>query len=191
MLVFHRYLRILFFSFWLAATTLFLASAAFSATAAMENTMDKTDLLIETNTNADMIHHPALMEFCVHLLPKPENAQSNLALRDVGKLMPWHSHVQPQEVLQAVNRLITDRLAGKEVFYSFYDEQLKKAQTGYDPIASPRIMKKRIDCLKELGIPTEFHLYHHAGHRFGTGKGTDTEHWMDLAVHFWEQQLNR
>ena len=56
-----------------------------------------------------------------------------------------------------------------------------------DPIASPLVMKRRIDALKHAGINAEFHLYHHAGHGFGTGTGTDAEGWMEKAVHFWEQ----
>lgn len=56
-----------------------------------------------------------------------------------------------------------------------------------DPIASPHVMKRRIDSPKHAGINAEFHLYHHAGHGFGTGTGTDAEGWMEKAVHFWEQ----
>lgn len=288
------------------------------------------NLLTETNTIAEMIHHPALVDFGVHLLPRPQNkGQSHLLLRDAGRLMPWHSHISPQVVVQAVNRMITDSLAGKKVFYSFYEEERKKSQTGLfyfrgeegapfalicpgggfvyvgslhegfplaevlsqkgynafvlqyrtgdgmiacedmsaalswifenaeslgvstagysvwggsagarmaahlgsfgaatfggkdlprptavimaytghgqytendpptfavvssdDTIASAYIMEKRINCLKEAGIPTEFHLYHHADHGFGTGKGTDAENWMDLAVRFWQEQIN-
>lgn len=77
-----------------------------------------------------MIYHPALADFGVHLLPKPEDVQSHLLLRDVDRLMPWHSHISPQVVVQAVNRLITDSMAGKKVFYSFYEEENKKAHTG-------------------------------------------------------------
>lgn len=324
-----RFIQFFIFSFCLIVKSLFYVPAAFSAAVTAENIMNKTDLLNETNAISDMVNHPALMDFGVHLLPRPEDKQSRLLLRDVGYLMPWHSHVQPQVVVQAVNRLITDSLAGKKVFYSFYEERSEKDRTGLfyfrgkkgapfalicpgggfvyvgslhegfppaevlsqkgynafvlqyrtgdeiiacedmaaalswifenaeslevstcgysvwggsagarmaanlgsygaavfggkdiprpaavimaytghgrytendpptfavvssdDPIASARIMKKRIDCLKELGIPAEFHLYYHAGHGFGTGKGTDAENWMDLAVHFWEQQLN-
>lgn len=108
---------------------LFYASAAFSADNT-ENGMDKSSLLTETNTIADMIYHPALADFGVHLLPRPEDVQSHLFLRDVDRLMPWHSHISPQVVVQAVNRLITDSMAGKKVFYSFYEEENKKAHTG-------------------------------------------------------------
>lgn len=122
-----------FFLFWLAAESIFFVPAAFSAAdngENMEDKMNKTALLAETDTIAQMLQHPALMDFGVHLLPRQQDKQSDLLLRDVGRLMLRHSHVQPQIVVQAVNRLITDSLAGKKVFYSFYEEQAKKIQTG-------------------------------------------------------------
>lgn len=58
-----------------------------------------------------------------------------------------------------------------------------------DPIADWNVMKQRAQALSRLGIPTEFHLYHHAGHGFGTGVGSDAEGWMDAAVKFWERNM--
>lgn len=292
--------------------------------------MNKSFLLTETNTITDMINHPALADFGEHLLPRAQDKESHLLLQDVGRLMPWHSHIMPQVIVQAVNCMITDSMAGKKVFYHFYEEQSKKTRTGLfyfrgkegapfalicpgggfvyvgslhegfplaevinqkgynafvlqyrtgdemtacedmaaalswifenaeslgistagysvwggsagarmaadlgslgaaafggkdiprpaavimaytghgrytendpptftvvssdDPIASAYVMEKRINCLKQAGIPTAFHVYHHAGHGFGTGKGTDAENWMDLAVHFWQEQINK
>lgn len=290
--------------------------------------MGERTFLTESDTVADMVNHPSFTGFGEHLVPRPQNAQSRLPLREVGRLMPWHSHVQPPVVLQAVNRMIADISAGKTVSYSFYEEQQKRARTGLfyfrgkpgapfalifpgggfayigslhegfplaeeltrkgynafvlqyrtggeaiacedmaaavswifghadslgvttdnysvwggsagarmaanlgsygaaafggkdmprpsavvmaytgygryteadpptfavvsadDPIASPRMMERRTDALKQAGIRAEFHLYRHAGHGFGTGEGTDAEGWMEHAVHFWEQQL--
>lgn len=325
----QNYCKKIFLLFLFILSGSFIVLPAFSKADSMENMMDKSYFLTETNTIADMVNHPALMDFGTHLLPRPQETQSRLLLRDVGKLMPWHSHIVPQVVLQAINRMITDSMAGKDIFYSFYQEQTKKDLTGLfyfrgkagapfalicpgggfvyvgslhegfplaeiirqkgynafvlqyrtgdemsacedmaaalswifenaerlgvssegysvwggsagarmaanlgsfgaavfggedvprpsavimaytghgrytendpptfavvssdDPIASSFVMKKRIDCLKQAGIPTEFHLYHHAGHGFGTGKGTDAENWIDLAVQFWEKQIN-
>ena len=58
-----------------------------------------------------------------------------------------------------------------------------------DPIASPRVMKRRITALNAEGVDTEFHLYRNAGHGFGVGTGSDAEGWMELAVRFWEKHL--
>lgn len=68
---------------------------------------------------AAMLDHPALAEFSRHLLPRPGDAQSGLALADVGALMPWHSHVRPHVVVDSLNRMIDDVANGLPVFYSF------------------------------------------------------------------------
>lgn len=316
--------------FLAVGTTIFLASVVSSARGNTEDDMGEYARLTEEDTVADMVNHPALAGFGDHLVPRPEDAQSNLPLREVGRLMPWHSHVRPHVVLQAVNRMIADVFAGKKVFYSFYEEQHKRARTGLfcfrgkrgapfalifpgggfayvgslhegfplaeslsrkgynafvlqyrtggevvacedmaaalswifdhadeldvttsgysvwggsagarmaanlgscgaaafggsdiprpaavimaytghsrytkadpptfavvssdDPIASPHTMERRINALKLAGIRAEFRLYHHAGHGFGTGSGTDAEGWMEHAVHFWEQQSTK
>ena len=48
-------------------------------------------------------------------------------------------------------------------------------------------MKRRIDALAAMGVPTEYHSYPGLGHGFGLGIGTVAEGWLDLAVAFWEQ----
>ena len=116
--------------FLLVGTTIFFASVACPARGSMEGDMDEPVWLTESDTIADMVNHPAFAGFGAHLIPRPQDAQSDLPLREVGRLMPWHSHVQPSVVLQAVNRMIADSSAGKTVFYDFYEEQQKRARTG-------------------------------------------------------------
>ena len=60
-----------------------------------------------------------------------------------------------------------------------------------DGIASWRIMKQRIDNLNLCGINTEFHKYENLEHGFGLGIGTTAEGWLDLAVSFWERQIDK
>lgn len=309
-------------------TVLFLASTMSFARGHSESDMDERTFLTESDTVADMVNHPAFAGFGEHLVPRPGDAQSRLPLREVGSLMPWHSYVRPSVVVQAVNRMIADSSAGKTVFYSFYEEQQKRARTGLfyfrgkpgapfalifpgggfayvgslhegfplaevlsrkgynafvlhyrsggqavayedmaaalswifrhaeeleistrgyslwggsagarmaadlgsygaaafggehvprpaavvmgytghtrytkndpptfavvsldDPIASPRVMKRRITALNAEGVDTEFHLYRNAGHGFAVGTGSDAEGWMELAVRFWEKHL--
>ena len=54
-----------------------------------------------------------------------------------------------------------------------------------DWIADWRVMKRRIDRLTALGIPTEFHAFPGLSHGFGIGTGTLAEGWVDRAVDFW------
>lgn len=290
--------------------------------------MDESVWLTESDTIADMVNHPAFAGFGVHLVPRPQDAQSDLPLREVRRLMPWHSHVRPDMVTTALNRMIDDATTGKTVFYPFHAEREKRERTGLfyfrgrpgapfalifpgggfayigslhegfplaevlsregynafvlhyrtggqavayedmaaalswifrhaeeleastqgysvwggsagarmaadlgsygaaafggeyiprpatvvmaytghdrytesdpptfavvsedDPIASPRVMERRIAALNAAGVDTEFHLYRNAGHGFGVGTGTDAEGWMELAVRFWEKHL--
>ncbi|MBD5642120.1 MAG: alpha/beta hydrolase fold domain-containing protein [Desulfovibrio sp.] len=79
---------------------------------------------------ADLLGHPALGGAAIHLLPTPEAARSNLQLKDIARLMPWHNHVRPGEAIQAINHLIDEKIAGKKVFYSFYRAISLKERTG-------------------------------------------------------------
>ncbi len=151
--------------------SIFYAQAACSAEST-ENTMG--NLLTETNTIAEMIHHPAFAGFGVHLLPRPLGSFG--AATFGGKDLP-----RPTAVIMAYTG------HGQ---YTENDPPTFAVVSSDDTIASAYIMEKRINCLKEAGIPTEFHLYHHADHGFGTGKGTVAENWMDLAVRFWQEQIN-
>lgn len=56
-----------------------------------------------------------------------------------------------------------------------------------DGIASRRTMRRRIEALDAMGVPTEFHVYPGLGHGFGLGTGTVAEGWFNLAVDFWER----
>lgn len=318
------------FFFLLVGITIFFASAAYPARGSMEGDMDEPVWLTESDTIADMVNHPAFAGFGAHLIPRPQDAQSDLPLREVGRLMPWHSHVRPGIVTAALKRMINDAMTGKAVFYPFHMERGKQERTGLfyyrgktgapfalifpgggfayvgslhegfplaevlsrkgynalvlqyrtggptvayedmaaalswifrhaeelevstqgysvwggsagarmaadlasygaaafggehiprpatvvmgytgherytkndpptfavvsqdDPIASPRVMERRIAALNAAGVDTEFHLYRNAGHGFGVGTGTDAEGWMEYAVHFWEQQLTK
>lgn len=57
-----------------------------------------------------------------------------------------------------------------------------------DGIANWRAMERRLQALRALGIPTEFHHYPGLAHGFGLGTGTVAEGWLEQAVTFWEAQ---
>jgi acetyl esterase/lipase len=60
-----------------------------------------------------------------------------------------------------------------------------------DRIASPSIMKRRADALRNAGVIVEHHKYPALGHGFGLGTGTIAEGWTDEALRFWSAQTNR
>ena len=79
---------------------------------------------------SDMLVHPSLAAFSEHLLPSPQDARSGLKLADVARLMPWHSHVRPQVVVNALNRLIEDSAKGLPVFFAFHADASARGLTG-------------------------------------------------------------
>lgn len=50
-------------------------------------------------------------------------------------------------------------------------------------------MQSRINELKELGIPTEFHAYGGVDHGFGLGVGTAANGWLSRAAAFWKKRF--
>lgn len=87
-------------------------------------------LLSRENTISDLLEHPVLKNFAVHMLPRPEDIHSSVTLENIGSLMPWHSHVRPDAVLAGINRLISDASHGQPVFYSFARDGSIAARTG-------------------------------------------------------------
>lgn len=76
----------------------------------------------------DIVTHPAFQHFGELLLPWDDNTRYyDKRLRDVGSLMPYHSHVNPDVVVEALNRMIDDVDSGKRVFNDFYTDQQKQS----------------------------------------------------------------
>ena len=70
--------------------------------------------------------------------------------------------------------------------YTRYDPPSYACCGTSDGIASWQGMKRRLDAMAAVGIPTEFHAYEGLPHGFGLGTGTVAEGWIDDAVKFWE-----
>jgi acetyl esterase/lipase len=92
--------------------------------------------LTTDNHVRDIVNHSAFQGFGERLLPWDDNSSYyNTSLKNVGSLMPYHSHVRPDIVLSAVNHLINEVNSGNTIFYDFYSNQQKqqdasKKQTG-------------------------------------------------------------
>jgi acetyl esterase/lipase len=78
------------------------------------------------STVQDLLDHPAFAGFARLLLPWDDRTDDGrLPLRDVGTLLPYHSHVNPASVVGGLNALIDDVQAGRPVFYDLYTAQQK------------------------------------------------------------------
>lgn len=79
---------------------------------------------------SDMLANSVLRKFATHMLPRPQDAETNLRLSDVGRLMPWHGAVHPQEIVDGINRLVKDAASDLPVFFSFYNRSALAENTG-------------------------------------------------------------
>ena len=73
------------------------------------------------DTVGDLLEHPAFAGFGRLVLPWDDRrADTNMRLREIGSLLPYHSHVNPAVVVSSLNRMIDDAAAGRTVFHDFY-----------------------------------------------------------------------
>jgi acetyl esterase/lipase len=85
--------------------------------------------LTADDTILDLLNHPAFAGFARLLLPWDDRDYDNsMRLRNVASLLPYHSHVDPEIVVSALNHMIDDVNTGKTIFYDFYTEEEKKEQ---------------------------------------------------------------
>lgn len=75
----------------------------------------------------DIVHHPAFESFGESLLCRDNNSgYYSTRLREVASLMAYHSHVNPADVVDAINYMIHEVNDGKTIFYSFYTDEQKQ-----------------------------------------------------------------
>jgi acetyl esterase/lipase len=85
------------------------------------------DHLKTRDTVRDIVNHPAFKGFGRLILPGDNNAYHyDTPLSNVRSLMPYHSHVDPDIVVGALNHMIDEVKDGKTIFYDFYSEKQKQ-----------------------------------------------------------------
>ncbi len=82
------------------------------------------------STVGDILRHPSFSGFAGLILPwHGRSYDESLPLRQIGTLLPFHTHVHAATVVSALNSLIEDAAKGQTVFYRFYDS----SETTADP----------------------------------------------------------
>jgi len=77
---------------------------------------------------ADIRNHPAFAGFGPLLLPwDGRRYDVTMRLRNLGSLLPYHSHVDPVVIVSSLNRMIDDASVGRRVFHDIYPEAQKQA----------------------------------------------------------------
>jgi acetyl esterase/lipase len=81
----------------------------------------------------DLLNHSAFTGFGRLILPWDNRAyDENLPLSSLGSLLPYHTHVRPEIVVGALNRMIDDASNGKPIFYDIYTTAQKQEQPAKD-----------------------------------------------------------
>lgn len=78
----------------------------------------------------EVMDDPALMGFAEHLMPWPDRGYDlNVPLRDFGRLLPYHSNINADEIAASLDRIANDAARGSRVFYPIYTD----AEIATDP----------------------------------------------------------
>jgi acetyl esterase/lipase len=94
-------------------------------------TLGRNDHLTTGNYVRDIVNHPAFKGYGEFLLPRDDNTgYFNTGLTDIGTLMPYHGHVNSNDVVSALNHMIDEVNAGRKIFYDFYSDEQKKQDPG-------------------------------------------------------------
>lgn len=76
----------------------------------------------------DLLDHPSLRGFAERMLPwHGRTYDRGLTLNRVGRLLPYHSEVDPAAVVRGVNLVIENVQRGVRVFHELYTEEERRA----------------------------------------------------------------
>jgi acetyl esterase/lipase len=106
----------------LAATTMSISARdQRSATTRTPTPVDGTGHLAVDSRIEDLLRHRAFAGFGRQLLPWDDRApDSDLPLSRFGTLLPYHTHVDPKAVVDALNHMIDAARDGDTVFHDIY-----------------------------------------------------------------------
>lgn len=92
-----------------------------------EGTGEMSGHLTTNNYVNDIVNHNAFKGFGELLLPRDNNSgYYSTQLSNVGLLMPYHSHIDPNTVIGAINHMIDEVRNGRTIFYDFYTGEQKQ-----------------------------------------------------------------
>jgi len=71
----------------------------------------------------DILKHPAFAGFGRLILSWDDGRNDpNMLLRNIGSLLPYHTHVDPAVVVSSLNRMIDDASSGKTICFDIYTD---------------------------------------------------------------------
>lgn len=95
-----------------------------------EDTMNSYHLKND-DTIQSLLDHPAFKDFGRHLLTRDGDvSRPDMPLSQIHSLLPYHGFVDVDTALAALNHIIDDAAAGKNIFYDFYTDRQKRDDPG-------------------------------------------------------------
>jgi len=80
------------------------------------------------DTIVEVMAHPAFVEFGRFLFPlNTGRVVPGLTIAEVGRLLPYHGHVDPAMTVKVINDLIDRVNEGKKIFFDVYTQQERSA----------------------------------------------------------------
>jgi acetyl esterase/lipase len=80
-----------------------------------------------SSTIRDVVYHPAFEGFGQFILPLDRGRYDmDMPLENVASLLPYHSDVDPGEVVTTINYMIDKAASGETIFYDFYTDRQKQ-----------------------------------------------------------------
>jgi acetyl esterase/lipase len=81
-----------------------------------------------SSTIRDVVNHPAFEGFSQFILPLDRGRYDiNMPLENVASLLPYHSNVDPDTVVNTINYMIDEADSGETIFYDFYTDRQKQS----------------------------------------------------------------
>lgn len=107
----------------IAATVLLLCAAGAR--------QDRLDPVTVHSTIGDLLGHPAFAGFARLILPWDDRElDGSLPISRIRSILPYHTHVDPETVARALNRMVDDIRNGRQVFYRFYPQAAIQREPG-------------------------------------------------------------
>jgi acetyl esterase/lipase len=79
------------------------------------------------------LRHPAFAGFAHLILPWDDRVhEEEMPLTRIGSLLPYHTHVDAETVIGALNRMIDEAAGGRTVFYRFYSDAERQREPARD-----------------------------------------------------------
>ena len=80
-----------------------------------------------SSTLLDIAKHPSFKGFGHLMLPWDDNSRYNsLKIQDVSESLLWHTHINPNEIVNVLNRMVDEVGLGKQIFYNIYSNDERK-----------------------------------------------------------------